>query len=464
MLQPRLRVALVSVRFALFDAQMPRDFRDRMHAHERRAAGILERHFEVVATGVVEDEAGASRAAEQLERQRIDAVVFAPAMAAPPRYAEIVLAAMPAPVVIWNAPAVTDLGRDLDQAGATEHTTTVGALMFANVLVRRGSRPPVVTAALADEASLELLVRTVRAVAVAGSLRGSTVIRIGDPIPGYADVQATPGDLAALGVAETSIPLAAWESALDAVRPAAAAAYLLSMRESGWKGDPGPQAERSARVACALRAVLDEEGAVGGTVNCHGPFFRNSQRVGVVACLGVASETARGRPLSCTGDQPTGVLLVLARRVAGAALYCECYAPDLTAGLMLVAGGGEGDPASADTPSDVTLRSNEHYPGEHGEGSSIDFTLRVGPATLLSLSPTDDGWVLPWATGEITESRYPHMRGPNGMFRFDSGDIGAATSRWIASGATHHNALVPGRLDVEIPAMADALGIRSVRV
>jgi hypothetical protein len=28
------------------------------------------------------------------------------------------------------------------------------------------------------------------------------------------------------------------------------------------------------------------------------------------------------------------------------------------------------------------------------------------------------------------------------------------------SGATHHNALAPGRLDIEIPAMAGALGIR----
>jgi hypothetical protein len=37
------------------------------------------------------------------------------------------------------------------------------------------------------------------------------------------------------------------------------------------------------------------------------------------------------------------------------------------------------------------------------------------------------------------------MRGPNGMFRFDSGDVAEATSRWIASGATHHNALRPGQ-------------------
>ncbi len=50
------------------------------------------------------------------------------------------------------------------------------------------------------------------------------------------------------------------------------------------------------------------------------------------------------------------------------------------------------------------------------------------------------------------------------MFRFASGPSGEAISRWIISGATHHNALAPGRLDVEVPILAAALGIRHVRV
>ena len=171
-----------------------------------------------------------------------------------------------------------------------------------------------------------------------------------------------------------------------------------------------------------------------------------------------------GRPLACTGDQPTAIALTLARRLTGAALYCECYTPERATGLVLIAAGGEGDPAWAEPADALTLEANDHYPGELGEGTSVAFGLRQGPATLLSLSPTDDGWVLAWAPGEIVESRYTRMRGPNGMFRFDSGPGEDAISRWIGSGATHHNALAPGRLDVEIPALAAALGIRHHRV
>jgi L-arabinose isomerase len=129
---------------------------------------------------------------------------------------------------------------------------------------------------------------------------------------------------------------------------------------------------------------------------------------------------------------------------------------------VLVAAGGEGDPAWAD--DGVILEANDHYPGTRGEGTSVSFALQRGPATLISMSPSHDGWVIAWGAGEIVETRYRDMRGPNAMFRFDSAASPDAMSRWIISGATHHNALAPGRLDVEIPALAEALGVRHVRV
>lgn len=461
---PRPRIGLVSVRFNLFDAQMPPGFPDRMRAHARRSAEILGRSLDVVETGVIEDEDQATAAADRLRRERLDAIVFAPAMAAPPSYAAIVLAASEAPLVIWNAPSIQRLPGDLSQAEATEHSTTVGSVMYANVRVREGRPPIVVTAGHDDEAALGSLLRTVRAAAAAGSLRGANVLRVGEPIPGYLDVDASGADLALLGLREVSVALDEWQASVSAIPTAQAAALVESLALRGWPGDPGPNAVLSGQVALALQRHLATAHAIGGTVNCHGPFFRWSKSVGITACLGVACATEAGRPLACTGDQPTGILLYLARAMAGAALYCECYTPEAETGFMLLAAGGEGDPAWADPSGRVTLEANDHYPGERGAGTSVAFGLRQGPATLLSLSPGRGGWVLAWATGEIVESRYAHMRGPNGMFRFDSGPAPEAASRWLASGATHHNALAPGRLDLEVPALAAAMGIRAVRV
>ncbi len=457
------RIAVVSVRFILFDPQMGPDFPARMRAHAARSAAILREGFDVIETPLIESEADAARVADIVEAARPEAVVFAPAMAAPPSYADIAVSRTTAPIVIWNAPAILRLPDDLRQDEATVHSTSVGAVMFGNVLVRTGRPAAVVTAAHDDPAALQRLRRIVRAVAAAGSLRGARVLRIGDPIPGYRDVESSEADVAALGLTEVAIPPDEWERLVSEV-PRDAAEKLLEGCRARWQGDPGPAAERSGRVAVALERLLVEHDAVAGTVNCHGPWFRRSPVVGVTACLGVACQTEAGRPVSCTGDLPTAIALYLARRMAGAALYCECYAPEIVTGLVLVAAGGEGDPAWAEPPGAIRLEANEHYPGEHGPGTSVSFALRRGPATLLSLSPTRDGWRLAWAPGEIVETRFPRMGGPNAMFRFDSGPGGDALSRWIISGATHHNALAPGRLDLEVPALAATLGIREVRV
>lgn len=459
----RPRVGLVAVRFKLFDAQMGPEFPSRMRAHVDRSASILEGHFDVLRTPLIEEDDDAARVAEQLAGEQLDAIVLAPAMAAPPSFARTALGRTDAPLVIWNAPSITRIPDDYRQDEATVHSTTVGAVMYANVLVRSGRRVPVITAPHDDDEALEELLRTVRSAAAAGSLRGATFLRVGEPIPGYLDVEASAAELARLGVREHSLELPEWERLVSEIDRVEAETLMADLGKR-WTGDAGPGGERSAQVALALGRGLDEAGAIGGTVNCHGPWFRDSEVVGIPACLGVALQTQADRPMACTGDQPTAIMLTLARRLAGAALYCETYAPETESGLVLIAAGGEGDPAWAEPTDAVRLESNDHYPGQRGEGSSVAFALRPGPATLLSLSPDAEGWVLAWGPGEIVETRYRNMRGPNGMFRFESGPSREAISQWIMSGATHHNALAPGHLDVEVPVLAQALGIRHVRV
>lgn len=83
----RSRVALVSTWFTLFDPQMPPDLPHRLRAHVRRSVEILSGFAEVVETPLIEDEDGARAVRDRLDRERPDAVVFAPAMAAPPSFA-----------------------------------------------------------------------------------------------------------------------------------------------------------------------------------------------------------------------------------------------------------------------------------------------------------------------------------------------------------------------------------------
>ncbi len=325
---------------------------------------------------MIENETEAAAVRELLARHRVDAVVFAPAMAAPPSFGQIALERCGAPVVLWNALTTRTIAVDIGQAEATENSTTVGCTMFANTLLRQGRPAPTVTAPLDDEPRLELLRRTVAGAAAAGSLRGASLLRIGAPIAGYRNIEASAEQLAELGLREVDVSADELGEAFDAVGPGSAATVLDELHAAGFLGDGGPEAARSARLAEAIRVLLDRHDAALGTVNCHGPLLRFSDRIGITACLAVAREALRARPLSCTGDGPAAIALLLARRLAGAALYNECYAAEPASGLLLVAAGGEGDPGWADGP--VQLEANDHYPGNRGQGSSVAFALRTG--------------------------------------------------------------------------------------
>src|SRR3954452_16342322 len=121
----RGRVGLVSMRFTLFDAQMPPDFRVRQEQAVARLAALLGQEFEVVETGLLQSDEEARRANELLRSSGLDAVVLAPAMAAPPSHGALATEGLEAPLVLWNAPLVERLGPDLDQASAHEETTLV---------------------------------------------------------------------------------------------------------------------------------------------------------------------------------------------------------------------------------------------------------------------------------------------------------------------------------------------------
>jgi L-arabinose isomerase len=460
----RPKVGLVSCYFTLFDEQMPAGFRQEREAVVRSYVHLLGREFDVFEAGMLTSDAEGDRANGLLREERPDVVVFAPSMAAPPSYAARALAGLDAPLVVWNGPTIDRLPAGLTQAQATVNSSQVAAVMLGNALIRERRPFATVTASPADPDGVALLTRTVRAAAAASSLRGSAVLRVGASFPGYLDVEASMVDLERLGIAERPVIADELNEAFARVDGARINGGFADLARRGWTRHDGPADERSMRLALALDDLVEAANAVAVTVNCHSDVLRWNLDVGITACLGASLLTARGVPVSCTGDLPTALALLLARRLSGRSLYCEFYTPERETGLMLLAAGGEGDPAWADGDFPVVVEPNEHYPGAHGAGASISFRLAPGAATALSFSPVGGTWRLAWATGEIVEARYDSMGGPNGMFRFDSGPAFEAGARWIESGATHHNALAQGRLDVEIPVLARALGIEEVRV
>lgn len=460
----RARVAFLSAYFGMYDDVMPAGFRDMQLAAASRSRAMLESEFDILDFGMVTSESEGRKAGDQIRREELDVIVYAPTMVAPPAWIMRVLDEVRAPIVIWNAPQIVTLPDELDHPGATAHTSQVGCLMVANCLVRRDRWFRTVTASPLSPEGGAVLRQTVRAASVAGSLRRAIALRIGDPIAGYENVVSTQESLASLGVSEHSISRHELETAFHSTSDESARALLAELASRPrWNCVQGQDDIRSAKLALAIQTLCSRHSVTCGTINCHSDFFRNNNAIGITGCLGMSLMGELGVPLSCTGDLPAGLSMLIADRLSGHALYCETYVTDLTRGVMLIASGGDGDPRWADENGIRTI-PNMYYKGQAGAGVGLSFRLAPGPATLISLSPSADGWRLAWATGEVTADGYENLDGPNGMFRFDRRPIEEAASAWISSGATHHHALARGRLDTELRIVAEALGIKAVPV
>ena len=395
----------------------------------------------------------------------LDAIVVVPAMAAPPTPVMWALEGIAAPIVIWNAPRIATIGPDLTQKDATVHTTAVACVMLANTLLRQGRRFAVVTANPGDAVAMTELHRSMNAVAAASTVRGATAIRIGDVMPGYSDVEASAVQLSELGVTEQSVGVEELNGAFSDVSEDEAHADCFR-RLRGWAGDTRP-ANKTFRVrgtALTLERLMDAHEAAFGTVNCHGLFFRGNNLIGITACLGVSLLSSSGDRSAAPETSPLDSRCNWRRRLAGGALLQRVLARlsfrrvscCSRRGAKVTTHGVGRVPSRICSQTVTILERSVKVPR--------CLSRSIMSRRRFSLSPLDHGWRLSWATGEIVDSRYPRMGGPNAMFRFDSGHVKDAGNAWIGSGATHHHALADGRLDLKIPLLAAALGVEDVRV
>src|SRR5690606_3219023 len=110
------------------------------------------------------------------------------------------------------------------------------------------------------------------------------------------------------------------------------------------------------------------------------------------------------------------------------------------------------------------LRSLSAYHGKPGRGASVEFRIKEGPITMLSIGVTARGtfkFVL--AEGESVAGPIPATGNTNTRGVFQP-DVRTFLKRWVAEGPTHHFALGVGHRAATLQRIADALGIESVNV
>jgi L-arabinose isomerase len=104
------------------------------------------------------------------------------------------------------------------------------------------------------------------------------------------------------------------------------------------------------------------------------------------------------------------------------------------------------------------------YHGKPGRGASVEFKIKEGPVTMLSIGVTFQGkFKFVIAEGESVHGPIPPTGNTNTRGYFQP-DVRTFLTRWVAEGPTHHFALGVGHHADTLVEIANALDIESVVV
>jgi L-arabinose isomerase len=134
-------------------------------------------------------------------------------------------------------------------------------------------------------------------------------------------------------------------------------------------------------------------------------------------------------------------MLMMDRLHAGGS-FTELYAMDFKEGFVLMGHDGPGHLAISNRKP--VLRGLGLYHGKHGAGVSVEFSVRLGPVTLLACTQTADG-NLKLISAEAESIAGPTLKigNTNSRLRFALPPA-EFVNRWCMEGPTHHCALGVG--------------------
>ncbi len=217
----------------------------------------------------------------------------------------------------------------------------------------------------------------------------------------------------------------------------------------------------AARAAVALDRFVAEKRLDGLAYYYEAEAGSEMRQLVSNLIVGNSLLTAAGFPMCGESDLKTCVAMLIMDRLDMGGSFAEFHPMDFDEGSILV--GHDGPHHLNVAQGCPVLRSLVKYHGKQGSGASVEFRLKEGPISLLSISQTYDGR-FKFVIGEGESVRGPIPATGNTNTRgFFQPDAKTFLKRWIAEGPTHHFALGIGHRAAALQKVATALGERRDR-
>ncbi|MDP3069800.1 MAG: L-fucose/L-arabinose isomerase family protein [Opitutaceae bacterium] len=366
----------------------------------------------------------------------------------------------------------------MDYAKATTHLQLANddfcsVPEFTGVAIRMGKRPPeVILGTLHDDPAAEAELTEWCEIAMAlHDLKRARLGHFGHPIEHMLDMQTDQTALTAafgLHVVQTEADdLLRLSRDITSAEIAAKSAEILALFDTpDPKADPltrkltDDDLQIAARTAVALDKFVAHHALDGLAYYYDGEPGSPLRELVTNLIVGNSLLTAAGFPMCGESDLKTCVAMLIMDRLGIGGSFAEFHPIDFREGFVLV--GHDGPHHINIAAAKPVLRSLVKYHGKPGKGAGVEFKIKEGPITMLSIGVTAQGkFKFIIAEGESVHGPIPATGNTNtrGFFR---PDVRTFLKRWVAEGPTHHFALGIGHRAQSLRRIGEALGLETV--
>ena len=220
--------------------------------------------------------------------------------------------------------------------------------------------------------------------------------------------------------------------------------------------------EYSARQAVALKKLVSENKLTALAYYYKSEPGNPYEQLAANLIIGNTLLTSSGIPLAGEADLKTAAAMLIMKGIGGGGSFAEIHPFDVCDDVVLI--GHDGPHNTAIAEGRPRLRKLKKYHGKSGSGIGVEFSLKAGPITMLSINVDRNGkFRMIAAEGRSIAGDIPQTGNTNTRVSF-GGSVCEFLSRWCEAGPTHHLALGVGHRMAALRKLSKISGIELIEV
>ena len=218
----------------------------------------------------------------------------------------------------------------------------------------------------------------------------------------------------------------------------------------------------SARQAVALKKIVRNNNLTALAYYYKSEPNNPYEQLAANLIIGNTLLTSSGIPLAGEADLKTAAAMLIMKNIGGGGSFAEIHPFDTSDDVVLI--GHDGPHNIAIAEGKPRLRKLKKYHGKSGSGIGVEFSLKAGPITMLSINVDRNGkFCMVAAEGTSIAGDIPQTGNTNTRVSFGE-NVCDFLSRWCEAGPTHHFALGVGHHMSTLRKFARVTGIKLIEV